>query len=91
MRSAQEDLSNRIRNDARIEGEAKNLILFLGDGFGITTLTAARILKGQEVDGPETRWGEEATLHMDTFPFSGLSKVASYQYSNFYTIYSTKL
>ena len=28
-------------------GKAKNLILFIGDGMGISTVTAARILEGQ--------------------------------------------
>lgn len=30
-----------------IRGTARNVILFLGDGMGITTVTAARILAGQ--------------------------------------------
>uniref|UniRef100_UPI0037E83F7C intestinal-type alkaline phosphatase n=1 Tax=Semicossyphus pulcher TaxID=241346 RepID=UPI0037E83F7C len=50
--------------------KAKNLILFLGDGMGITTVTAARILKGQ-LGG---RSGEESSLVMDTFPNVALSK-----------------
>ncbi|XP_038147620.1 intestinal-type alkaline phosphatase [Cyprinodon tularosa] len=49
---------------------AKNLILFLGDGMGIPTVTAARILKGQM----EGRSGEEGGLVMDTFPNVALSK-----------------
>uniref|UniRef100_A0A3B3RU29 alkaline phosphatase n=1 Tax=Paramormyrops kingsleyae TaxID=1676925 RepID=A0A3B3RU29_9TELE len=53
-----------------IVGQAKNLILFLGDGMGIPTVTATRILKGQ-MDG---KTGEETTLTMDTFPFLALSK-----------------
>ncbi|XP_052395134.1 alkaline phosphatase-like [Carassius gibelio] len=49
---------------------AKNLILFLGDGMGISTVTAARILKGQM----EGKTGEESILAMDTFPYLALSK-----------------
>ncbi|XP_036442473.1 intestinal-type alkaline phosphatase [Colossoma macropomum] len=49
---------------------AKNLILFLGDGMGVSTVTAARILKGQ-LDGKP---GEENMLTMDTFPYLALSK-----------------
>ncbi|XP_036409748.1 intestinal-type alkaline phosphatase-like [Megalops cyprinoides] len=49
---------------------AKNLILFLGDGMGIATVTAARILKGQMAG----RTGEETSLTMDTFPYLALSK-----------------
>uniref|UniRef100_A0A096M6R2 alkaline phosphatase n=1 Tax=Poecilia formosa TaxID=48698 RepID=A0A096M6R2_POEFO len=50
--------------------KAKNLILFLGDGMGIPTVTAARILKGQL----EGNSGEEGSLVMDTFPHLALSK-----------------
>ncbi|CAM4653686.1 unnamed protein product [Leuciscus chuanchicus] len=49
---------------------AHNLILFLGDGMGISTITAARIMKGQ-MDG---KTGEESVLAMDTFPHLALSK-----------------
>ncbi|XP_041863336.1 intestinal-type alkaline phosphatase [Melanotaenia boesemani] len=50
--------------------KAKNIILFLGDGMGITTVTAARILKGQLAK----QSGEESSLVMDTFPYLALSK-----------------
>ncbi|XP_049910854.1 intestinal-type alkaline phosphatase [Epinephelus moara] len=50
--------------------QAKNLILFLGDGMGIPTVTAARILKGQMAGHS----GEETSLVMDTFPHLALSK-----------------
>ncbi|TSK16213.1 Alkaline phosphatase [Bagarius yarrelli] len=49
---------------------AKNLILFLGDGMGIPTVTAARILRGQ-LNG---HFGEESQLEMDKFPYVALSK-----------------
>jgi hypothetical protein len=39
----------------------------------VPTITAARIFKGQKVDKRE--YGEEAQLHMDTFPNIGVSKV----------------
>ncbi|KAL8188208.1 UNVERIFIED_CONTAM: hypothetical protein K2H54_063073 [Gekko kuhli] len=49
---------------------AKNLILFLGDGMGVPTITATRILNGQMLGhlGPET------PLAMDAFPYLALSK-----------------
>ncbi|XP_061493731.1 intestinal-type alkaline phosphatase [Rhineura floridana] len=50
--------------------QAKNLILFLGDGMGIPTITATRILKGQMQNHP----GPETPLTMDTFPYVALSK-----------------
>ncbi|KAF3690204.1 Alkaline phosphatase [Channa argus] len=49
---------------------AKNLIFFLGDGMGVPTVTAARILKGQ-LKGQS---GEETLLEMDKFPFLSLAK-----------------
>ncbi|GAB0193641.1 intestinal-type alkaline phosphatase-like [Grus japonensis] len=50
--------------------EAKNLILFLGDGFGIPTITATRILKGQK----QGKLGPETPLALDAFPYVALSK-----------------
>ncbi len=49
---------------------AKNVILFVGDGMGISTVTAARILEGQ-LRG-ET--GEENKLSFETMPYVALSK-----------------
>lgn len=40
-------------------------------GMGVTTITAARILKGQL----QKRSGEETVMNMDTFPYVGLAKV----------------
>ncbi|XP_062439023.1 intestinal-type alkaline phosphatase-like [Rhea pennata] len=50
--------------------QAKNLILFLGDGFGIPTITATRILKGQM----QGELGPETPLAVDAFPYVALSK-----------------
>lgn len=55
---------------ADVRGQAKNVILFVGDGMGISTITAARILDGQN-NGMD---GEENVLAIDNMPFSGLSK-----------------
>lgn len=52
------------------KGAAKNIILFVGDGMGISTVTAARILEGQ-MKGMQ---GEENVLSFGEFPFSGLIK-----------------
>src|SRR5437868_1579960 len=35
-----------IKENGPIEGRAKNVILFIGDGMGISTVTAARIFAG---------------------------------------------
>uniref|UniRef100_F1SMT7 Alkaline phosphatase n=1 Tax=Sus scrofa TaxID=9823 RepID=F1SMT7_PIG len=53
-----------------IQTAAKNLILFLGDGMGVPTVTATRILKGQMNGKP----GPETPLAMDRFPYLALSK-----------------
>lgn len=53
-----------------LRGKAKNVILFVGDGMGISTVTAARILDGQRKE----LMGEENELSFDKFPFSGLAK-----------------
>ncbi|XP_058045145.1 intestinal-type alkaline phosphatase 1-like [Ahaetulla prasina] len=50
--------------------KAKNLILFLGDGMGIPTITATRILKGH-MQNPVA---PESPLSMDAFPYVALSK-----------------
>jgi alkaline phosphatase len=54
-----------------LTGRAKNVILFLGDGLSIPTLTAARMYLGQS----QGHTGEEATLSFEAFPYTGLSKV----------------
>lgn len=45
---------------------AKNVILFVGDGMGLTTATATRIYK----------YGEEGRLSWEEFPHMGLLKVS---------------
>ena len=49
---------------------AKNVILFIGDGMGISTITAARIYEGQL--GGES--GEENSLSFERFPQTALVK-----------------
>lgn len=49
---------------------AKNVVLFVGDGMGISTVTAARILGGQRRGEP----GEENYLSFEQFPQTALSK-----------------
>ncbi|KAM8703404.1 hypothetical protein ACLKA7_008081 [Drosophila subpalustris] len=49
------------------QGKAKNVIMFLGDGMGITTTSAARNLLG----------GEEKSLSFEQFPYIGLAKTYS--------------
>ncbi|WP_036957107.1 alkaline phosphatase [Pseudoalteromonas sp. A2] len=51
-------------------GKAKNVILFVGDGMGISTVTAARILAGQL----QGEMGEDHQLSFETMPYSGFVK-----------------
>lgn len=53
-----------------MNGRAKNVILFVGDGMSLTTVAAARILEGQR----QGRAGEENRLSWETFPATALSK-----------------
>lgn len=50
--------------------QAKNVVLMIGDGMGISTLTAARIYAGQKAGKP----GEEHVLTLGTLPYSALIK-----------------
>jgi len=52
---------------------AKNVILFVGDGMGVSTVTAARILEGQNKGQP----GEENKLAFEQFPYLSLVKTYS--------------
>ena len=53
--------------------KAKNIIVFVGDGMGLTTITAGRIFKGQYL---KHGFGEEEMLAFDEFPYTGLTKVS---------------
>lgn len=50
-------------------GIAKNVIIFIGDGMGPSTITAARIYKS----------GERGYLSWEQFPHVGALKVFNYQ------------
>ncbi len=52
---------------------AKNVILFVGDGMGISTITASRIYDGQQKGGH----GEENSLSFEKLPYLALSKTYS--------------
>ncbi|XP_060647573.1 alkaline phosphatase 4 [Drosophila nasuta] len=51
--------------------KAKNIIIFIGDGMGLSTISAGRIYKGQYLKHGH---GEEETLSFDDFPYTGLAK-----------------
>ncbi|MEP9389356.1 alkaline phosphatase [Mesorhizobium sp. KR9-304] len=71
--AAQADLARRLAIQP-ITGKAKNVIIMVGDGMSVATVTAARILEGQKrgVDG------ESNSIAVDTFPYTALSKTYSH-------------
>jgi alkaline phosphatase len=66
--SAHDAVAARIAE--RGQPRAKNVILFIGDGMGISTITAARIWKGQSLG----RDGESYRLSWDLMPYSAFSR-----------------
>jgi len=54
-----------------ITTRAKNVIIFIGDGMSLPTVTGARIYQAQRQG---SKWGEESSLTMDTLPHFALSK-----------------
>lgn len=57
-----------------IETRAKNIILGIGDGMGISTVTAARIYKNQQMTDSKL---PDQNLFFEDFPNVGLSKTYS--------------
>jgi alkaline phosphatase len=75
FRSAQETLQQRLAQRPNTS-RAKNVIIFVGDGMSIPTVTAARIYAGQK----QGRDGVSNKLTMETFPYSALSRTYSHDY-----------
>ncbi|EDW35949.1 GL16938 [Drosophila persimilis] len=67
---ANEEINKRLALPKLDTKMAKNVIMFLGDGMPLTTVTAARILKGQR----QGKTGEESSLSFEKFPHTGLSR-----------------
>ena len=66
--------SVKSRTGADFVPKAKNVILFVGDGMGVSTITAGRIFAGQQ-KGLD---GESYRLTMETLPWSAFSKTYSH-------------
>ena len=62
---AREALEESLQLQQLNTGVAKNIIIFIGDGMGISTVTASRILDK----------GENNQLSFEKFPYHALSKV----------------
>merc|ERR1719244_1737359 len=56
---------------------AKNIIIFIGDGMSLPTVTAARVYKGQKAGSLE---GSSASLSWESLPYVGLSKTYNSDY-----------
>lgn len=65
---AQTKLTEKLNTNNAFK--AKNVILFVGDGMGVSTLTASRILKGQQAGNT----GEEGYLSFESFDHTALVK-----------------
>jgi len=59
-----------ILKDQHEHQKAKNIIIFVGDGMGMSTITAAHIYKGQK----KGQSGETGFLSFERFPTIGLAK-----------------
>ena len=72
--TAQQAVETRIAE--RGVKPARNVIIFVGDGMGVSTITASRIYAGQKrgLDGESHR------LTMDTLPYSALSRTFSHDF-----------
>lgn len=53
---------------------AKNIIILIGDGMSLPTVTAARVYKGQQAGSTE---GSSLQLSWEKLPYVGLSKVSN--------------
>jgi alkaline phosphatase len=70
-RNIAKDNLNRYLNLKHNTGKARNIVLMIGDGMGLSTITAARTLKGQM----QGNSGEETELNFEKFPYTALAKV----------------
>ena len=83
MKLGHQDIQDALQRYADLRDESieqavsktkfpKNVILFIGDGMSIATVTGARIHKGQKMFKHS---GEEQFLSWERFPASALMKV----------------
>ena len=68
----QQELREQLAKTPLVK-QAKNIIFFLGDGTSISTLTAARLLKGYRTGN-----FEHEQMAYEKFPYSTLIKVCLY-------------
>ena len=68
--------TDAAKSAANAPAKARNVILFVGDGMGIATVTATRILDGQRRGGQ----GEDNVLSFEKFPYTAFSKTYTYDF-----------
>jgi alkaline phosphatase len=73
LKAGQAELQ-RLLTDKPNDNKARNVILFIGDGMGVSTLTAGRIFEGQQL-GLD---GESYVAQMDLLPHTALVKTYSH-------------
>lgn len=71
--AARAHVAARAVNEPARRDRARNVILFIGDGMSITTITAARILEGQRKGG----LGEDNRLSFEEFDYTALVRTYS--------------
>lgn len=64
----------RLEQNRPVERPARNVIIFIGDGMGVSTLTAARIYEGQRAGAD----GESYVTAIDKLPHSAMVKTYSH-------------
>ncbi|KAJ8881718.1 hypothetical protein PR048_018204 [Dryococelus australis] len=74
--SARRELERRVGVTPPTE-RARNVVLVVGDGLGLPTLAATRLLRGQK----EGNLGEDTWLAWDRFPALALAKVSTAHFS----------
>jgi len=70
-----DEIQNELDEAVKLEpirSRAKNVIIFIGDGMSLPTVTATRIYRAQTEK--ISKFGEETSLTMDTLPYVALSK-----------------
>ena len=73
LKAGQAELQ-RLLADKPNDGKARNVIIFIGDGMGVSTLTAGRIFEGQQL-GLD---GESYVAQMDLLSHTALVKTYSH-------------
>ncbi|MFN0047169.1 MAG: alkaline phosphatase [Sphingorhabdus sp.] len=73
LKAGQDELK-RLQADKPNNRKARNIIIFIGDGMGVSTLTAGRIFEGQQL-GLD---GESFVAQMDRLPHTALVKTYSH-------------